>query len=454
MLERMGIAQQSVTAKILFIAFLVLLLLIPVSLIEGLIRERISQEQSAKKSIMASWGKAQTIASPILGVPYREAFKSANGRSKTRIRHAYFLPETISVQGKINTQLRYRGIYEIPVYTTDLKITGHFAVPDFKTMGVDSQALLWNLAFIAVPITDARSIKQTLQFELDGHQASFEPAGVKVPGFDPQVMVPWARLSDAPMGRALTFSMRLSIGGTGSLNFLPLGNQTDIQLQSDWPDVGFTGAYLPNQRRLSATGFNAHWTVLHLGRGFPGQWLGAQQKPATLKAAEFGVRLLISGGHYRTSVRAAKYAILFLSLVFLSYFLFEVFAELRLHPLQYVLTGFANCLFYLLLLSLSEHLLFGWAYAISALACTGLISLYSASVLKARRRAWSMFAVLCALYVYLYIVLKAEDYALLMGAGGLFVILAAVMFITRNIDWYALSGPGGAVAVPAREVPA
>ncbi len=454
MFERIVAAQGSVTVKVLFIAFLVLLLLIPVSMIEGLIRERVSLQQVATQSIMSSWGKAQTIAGPILSVPYREVVELKSGQRKTRVRYAYFMPQYLSIQGRLEVELRYRGIYEIPVYTADLTISGRFAVPDFSSLGIEAGNVLWSRAFVAVPITDARPINRALEFELSGRRASFEPGGVKVPGFASQVVVPWARLASAAMTQPATFNLSMNIGGSGNLNFLPLGNQTDISLESNWARVGFMGAYLPRQRSLSDSGFSAQWTVLNLGRGFPGQWRGAGLKPAALKAASFGVRLLTPAGQYSTTVRAAKYAVLFLGLVFLGYFLFEIFAELRLHPLQYVLTGFANIIFYLLLLSLSEHLAFGWAYGISALACTGLISAYSANVLRARARAWMVFAVLSVLYVFLYIVLKAEDYALLMGAGGLFIILASVMFITRNIDWYTLNDRQDGKASPMSEGPA
>jgi inner membrane protein len=426
----------SVTVKLLFIGFLVLLLLIPMSMIESVIYERNHLYLSAKQDIMNSWGREQTIGGPVLTLPFRVVYTDDKGIKRVRKSHAHFLPEHLSVRGQLDTQMRYRGIYQVPVYVADLKLNGRFAPPALARLGVDPQDVEWDEAYLSVAVADARGIKEPMTLRSDMGDGTFEPGGVKVPGFDPQVIVPVSGLEKSGEPSGFQFAFDLKLSGTEKLAFLPTGDRTDVLLTSAWPSPSFSGAYLPDRRDIDDKGFSAEWKVLHLGRSYPGEWRNGKVPAARIAGSAFGVSLFVPVSTYEKSTRAAKYAILFIGLSFLAYFMFEIFGNLRLHPFQYLLVGFANCLFYLLLLSLSEHTGFGLAYSLSSAASTALVVGYSVSILENRSHALTMLALLAGLYTFLYVTLRAEQYAMLIGAVALFVILATVMYLTRRLDWY------------------
>jgi inner membrane protein len=234
----------------------------------------------------------------------------------------------------------------------------------------------------------------------------------------------------------IAFSVELDFNGTDSLAFVPLGDRTEATVSSTWRDPSFSGTQLPRTHEISGEGFTASWEVSEFARPAPSAWIDGTVDESLLAGSAFGVDLYMGVGLYEQSLRAARYAVLFVGLSFVSYFLFETLGRLRLHPLQYLLVGFANVLFYLLLLSLAEHVGFGIAYMLGTLASSSLIVGYSRTVLASDRRALLMAALLFALYGYLYLVLRAETFAMLAGALGLWVILGSVMYLTRKIDWY------------------
>jgi inner membrane protein len=238
-------------------------------------------------------------------------------------------------------------------------------------------------------------------------------------------------------GAGREFALELGLNGSGALRFLPLGRQTDVSLASSWADPRFDGAYLPVEREVGLEGFRAKWGVSYYGRSFPQQWTeGGEGQPSVEKIEEtaFGVSLMEPVNAYRTVERAIKYGVLFITLVFTTFFLFEAVCGLKLNALNYLLVGAALCLFYLGALALAEFLAFGWAYALAAGLSTGLIALYAWRILRGGRRAWLVGGMLGGVYGYLYFVLQMEDFALLAGTGALFVVLAAVMYATRRLE--------------------
>lgn len=429
----------SVTIKLLFIAFLVLLLLIPMGMIENVIYERNHLYASAKQDIMNAWGREQTIGGPVLTLPYRAVYTDDKGIKRVRQSLAHFLPEHLNVRGQLDSQTRYRGIYQIPVYTADLKFSGRFAPPDIARLGIEPRDVDWDGAYLSVAIADARGIKDPMSLRSNLGGGTFEPGGVKLRGFDPQVFVPIENLKKTDKPSEIQFAFELKLSGTEKLAFLPMGDRTEVLLTSAWPSPSFVGAYLPERRDIDAKGFSAEWRVLHLGRSYPGEWRNGEIPAERIANSAFGVNLFVPVSTYQKSTRAAKYAILFIALSFLVYFMFEIFGNLHLHPFQYLLVGFANCLFYLLLLSLSEHTHFGLAYAISAAASTALVVGYSISILDNRSHVLTMLALLLGLYTFLYVTLRAEQYAMLIGAVALFAILATIMYLTRRLDWYRVT---------------
>lgn len=429
----------SATVKLLFIGALVLLLLIPMGMIESVICERSDLYLSAKRDIMNAWGREQSIGGPVLTLPYRVVYTDEKGIGRIRWSLAHFLPESLNVRGELHTETRYRGIYRVPVYTAELKFSGQFAPPDVTKLGINPQDVDWDEAHLSVAVSDARGIKNPMTLRSNVGGGTFEPAGVKVRAFDSQVSVPVMGIAQKGEPVEIQFDFALRLGGTQKLSFLPTGDRTEVLLTSAWPSPSFFGAYLPEQRDIDAKGFSAEWKVLHLGRSYPSEWRDGEIPAEHIASSAFGVNLFIPVSTYQKSTRATKYAVLFIGLTFLTYFMVEVFGKLRLHPIQYLLVGFANCLFYLLLLSLSEHTSFELAYAVSAAASTALVVGYSASILERRSHVLAMLSLLASLYAFLFVTLRAEQYAMLMGAMALFIILAAIMYLTRRLDWYGVT---------------
>ncbi len=432
----------SVTGKVLFIAFLILILLIPLGMIEGLVVERAFLYGTARDDIGRSWGQTQTIGGPILVVPFAHT-RYVNGQAVSVSDELYVLPEQLTINGQAEAQERRRGIYKVPVYTTRLHATGRFAP---VTFGTEYQGLQvrWEQAVIALPITDARSVREPIVLTSGDGTTVFEAGGARVTGFGPLLVAPYAALGLGAPTASQAFSFDLVLGGTGGLTFLPLGDETRVAVTSNWASPSFVGAYLPGERTVDEGGFTAEWRVLDLGRGYPSSWTRAGLAPQDIAASAFGAELITPVGVHEAALRATKYGVLILGFTFIAYFLFELFAPLRLHALQYLAIGLANCVFYLLLLALAEHVGFALAYVASALASTALITTYSGAVLRSLTRAAPIGGLLTALYGYLYVTLKAEDYALLFGALGVFAVLAGFMYLTRHIDWFDVSFGGKA----------
>jgi inner membrane protein len=239
----------------------------------------------------------------------------------------------------------------------------------------------------------------------------------------------------------LDFRMTLGLKGSEGIRFAPVGRQNGVKLASAWPDPSFQGAFLPAERRVAADGFEASWEVSWYGRSYPQQSTDQGKGPGfTADAVEpslFGVDFVAPVDAYRMVERATKYGVLFIALIFTAFFLFEVLSALRIHTIQYTLVGAAMCLFYLAVLSLSEFIRFACAYWAGALASALLIVLYSLKMLRSGKRTVIVAAALLVIYAYLYVVLQLQDYSLLLGTAGLFVVLGIVMYSTRNMDWSA-----------------
>jgi len=435
--------QGSVTAKVVFIGVLVLILLIPLGMIEGLVSERQSLYVLARDDIARAWGQAQTVGGPILVVPFTytryvtdDKFVNAERRAMTIKDELYLLPQRLEIRGNAAAEERRRGIYKVPVYTARLSATGQFPPVTLDVGEYPDLAVQWEQAVIALPITDARYVREPIVLASGNGTTAFEAGGARVPGFGPLLVAPYAALGLGPITAPQAFSFELVLGGTGALKFLPLGDETHVVVASGWPSPSFVGAFLPSERTVDTSGFTAEWRVLDLGRGYPSSWKRTGGAPGDVELSAFGAELITPVGIHEAAMRATKYGVLILGFTFAAYFLFELFAALRLHALQYLLIGLANCVFYLLLLALAEHIGFAPAYIASAVASTALITSYSGAVLRSVRRAAPIGALLTALYGYLYVTLKAEDYALLFGALGVFTVLAAFMYLTRHIDWF------------------
>ncbi len=420
--------RNSITVKFVVIGFIILALLIPAGMIKNLINERNSLRNSVISEVSYKWGNPQTIAGPILSIPYKRYYKK-DKEIVEEINYAYFLPEDLNVKGNINPEIRYRGIYKVVVYNTSLSFSGNFTKPDFSDWKIRNSDILWEYASLSIRIPDMRGIKEEIKINWNKNEYDVNP------GIDNQDY--YTGISTNVVcndSENYDFKFDLNINGSESLNFIPIGKQTDVELTSEWADPSFEGSFLPYNREISESGFTAKWKVLHLNRTYPQKWTGDAY---SVDNSTFGVNLLLPVDHYQKSLRSAKYAIMFISLTFLVFFFTEILNKKRIHPIQYLLVGLGLSVFYTLLVSLSEQISFNLAYFIASLSIITLTTAYSYSMLRNRKLTIVVAFVLIVLYTFLFTILQLQDYSLLLGSIGLFITLAIVMYLSRKVDWYS-----------------
>ena len=432
--------KSSVIIRIIIISILILLLLIPAGMVNNLIKERKSRRQEVINEINSKWALGQTLLGPVLDIPYNSyaitKVIDKNGIEKEKIikevKHAYFLPDKLIINGEVFPEYRKRGIYSTIVYTSDLNISGNYSFPDFEQWKISPNNILWDDAVIYFGITDMRGINKTIDMKWNNLQLSLMPGIKQNPIVKKGVYSPVIIKKQIKSIQA--FEIKLNLRGSTSLSFLPIGKTTQVQIKSDWPSPSFNGAFLPKERTLSDNGFNAKWEIFDYNREFPQSWT---DNIISVNDTEFGVELFLPVDEYQKTERSTKYAILFIILTFAAVFiLFEILNKNRVHPIQYLLVGFSLTIFYLLLISLSEHIPFNWSYLISSLSIVVIISIYGKSICKKNTLTLIFTSVLISLYGFLFFTLQLEDYSLLVGSIGLFIILSIIMIFTRKINWY------------------
>ena len=443
--DMLDLMKKSVITKIIFIGFLCLLLLIPFAMIDSLIYERQARKTEAIEDIYSKWALSQTLVGPVLEIPYKVFIKSktmsSDGEEKRVVVSekkyaAYFLPDQLTVNGTVIPEERYRGIYKTIVYTGDVEINGQFTFPDFGKLTVSDVEVLWDEAVFCFGLSDMKGINKEIL--LEWNKIKLEPkSGVRNKALFKGGISTRAPLDVEKKG-IQSFVMRLNLRGSRSIGFLPFGRKTRVRLSSQWKSPSFNGAFLPKTREIGEKGFTAYWEIFDFNRSFPQQWKESDGKNWNVYDSKFGLELFIPVDEYRKTTRSIKYVLLFIFLTFLAYFLIvELFNNRRIHPLQYLMVGSALSIFYLLLLSLSEHIAFDLSYTAASAAIVALTTVYTRWV----SRKWSLGVILgviiASLYGFLYVILSLEDYSLLVGSLGLFAVLAAVMMGTRKIDWYS-----------------
>lgn len=457
-----GSRRLAVFLKITSICLLIPFLHIPLFMTHGVLRERRGYQQQATDEIAGIWGRSQLVTGPVLAVPYTYRTsvvrpKVVNGKkedveeSVSMYATAYFLPETLKVDGTVEPEVRRRGIYDAVVYTSKLALSGWFQ-PDFAAAGIPVEQIDWARARVLFGVSDLHGVRSVGPFRsAEGTESAFESTDGSRETFLPLA----AKVTGAADKAKLEFNLAAVLQGSERLEIAPLGKTTAVKLQSPWPDPSFMGGSLPVSRQVDGTGFQAAWESAHFSRGFPQAWTNRMMSDADMAkkiaAAAFGVRFAQPVDGYSMAERAQKYGVLFFVLVFAVFFLFEVTAPgLRIHPLQYAMVGAALALFFLGFLALSEFLSTSTAYGVAAAACTLLVSLYAWSFLKTGVRTLVIAGGLGATYGYLYFVLKSQDYALVAGTAALFGALALVMFCTRRINWYSLEMNAPAAGAAAK----
>lgn len=439
--------KNNATLKIIFIGVMTILLMIPLVMVRELIAEREMRYREAIDEVSSKWSSEQTIKGPLLAIPYTVSTTVA-GERILRNEIAFFLPDKLNVSGDVLPETRSRGIFEVVLYTSQMQIDAEFSFPAMQKFQTVASQIQWENAKLLFGIPDLRGIQEDIKINWDGQEIALMPGVVQNPLFQSGVSAPISNLNQAEKERFQT-SFSLSLQGSSRLAFVPFGKQTTVTLDSSWSSPSFDGSFLPSEREISHQGFKGVWDISYFGRSYPQEW-SSESVSASLESevekSVFGVSLHLPVDYYQQNTRSVKYGILFIFLTFAAFFLFEVLSQLKIHPLQYLLVGFAMCIFYLLLLSLSEHIGFGPAYVISSSATVGLIGSYCFKVLKNPSGGILMTLLVAAIYSFLYVVLQLEDYALLIGSAAVFGALSIVMYLTRNIDWYSLR-----MEMPGRE---
>jgi inner membrane protein len=430
--------KNNVYFKIATVVIITLLLLIPTSMIHSLISERESTQKEAISEVSSKWAEGQTIVGPFISIPYfryaKEFSKKDSSEKIVQIKeYMHVLPSKLIISGMINPEKRYRGIYEIVVYNSRIELSGTFNPIDFTGAEVPIKNILFDKAELIVGINDLRGIEKQVDLEWNHTTIPFNPGvssnDVVESGMNASLK---SNLNDSLQ---YDFKLKLELKGSQLLYFTPVGKITDITISSPWENPSFKGAFLPDAREVNEKGFKANWNVLHLNRNYPQTWIGSHY---SLAESAFGIDLLLPVDSYQKSYRSIQYAILFIGFTFLVFFFIEVLNKLFIHPVQYILVGVALVVFYTLLLSISEHIKYNTAFIISAIATLALIGGYVRAILKSGKLSMLIVGILSILYAFIFVIIQLQDYALLIGSIGLFVILGLLMYFSRKIDWYGL----------------
>jgi len=428
--------ERSATVHLIILGFLGLLLLIPLAFVDSAVSDRRNTRSEAIRGIAETWGLEQTVSGPYISVPYSYTQRDDKGVTSVYTAEMFFLPETLAVSGDVVPEVRYRGIYQANLYVANLQISGTFAAVDWTGTEITPDSINWDGARLVLGISDPKAIRDAVEVQWDKNALAFGPGKGRNPFISNGVSVPLRNLQGNKSGHS--FDLNLRLAGSSSLRFSPYGKETTVKLTSTWQHPSFLGSYLPLERAISENGFTANWKVLYLGRGYPQRFSSLGESASSFGEQDFGVSLISVLDHYILTDRSIKYGILFIFMTFLAFFMFELLSGLRIHPVQYLLVGVAQALFFLNLLAISEHASFVIAYAAGSAGVTLLISGYAMAVVKRTSAAVSIFAGLSLLYTTLYSLLQLEDYALLVGSLGLFFTLAVVMWVTRKVDWYRI----------------
>ena len=437
----------SITARMLMVGFLVIILLIPLSYINSLINERAIRQNDVVNEINGKWGNNVLVYGPMLKIPYKTYIETSiyNDKTKTylketkmQINYAYIFPEKLKTDVDVNSKTLKRGNFESAVFTTNMKLSGNYIPTDLTAKGIKAEDIIWDKASIIIKTSNLKGIKSEMLLKLNDNTYAFqtnynENSQNHIKHLD-VLESDFINETDISKNEDSNFSITISFNGSKQIELVPIGKTTTMNMVSNWKDPSFIGNYLPNDetKEISKNGFKADWKVLHINRPFSQQHLN---KIPDLYQFAFGTKFMVMVDEYQKSERSAKYGFLVIGLTFLIFFLIQTLSKINIHPFQYLMIGVALIMFYTLLVSISEHSSFLKAYLIAGISVIVLITLYSKSILKTVKFPLFIGLSLTALYSFIYVIIQLENYALLVGSVGLFLILALVMFVSRKIDW-------------------
>lgn len=415
---------QTTTAKMIMVGILTLVLIIPLALVQELIVERSQRQKEVITETTAKWGNSVYFYGPILKVPYKDPMSGANN-------YAYFFPETLNNKTEVTmVKPLERSIYKSNVFTTKMQFDGNYTNPNFASKGIPAENIYWNRAKILIRTTNLKSLKDEVKMKIGKQNLAFESVAS---GTNDSIESLETNYFDfQSLQNDTKFNFTISFNGSKQVKMVPIGKTTDAKMTSNWNSPNFNGNFSPISREITDNGFEVNWKILHFNRPFAQSYFDIL--PDLGKYA-FAVDFITPVDEYQQNERASKYGFLVIGLTFLIFFLIQSISKINIHIFQYSMIGIALIMFYTLLISITEHSSFSFAYLIAGASVIIMISLYSISILKDKKFPMFIGASLSVLYTFIYVIIQLEDYALLVGSIGLFFILAAVMYFSRKIEW-------------------
>lgn len=432
--EKRNRFRNSISLKLIIVVSLSLLLLLPTLRIKSLIREREDRKDVTIAEITQKIGKEQTINGPILVIPYTQRIYTNKSKYSDEIHHFQVLPSELKINGVIHPTLRYRSIYKVVTYNGNFSIDGTFSAQDLKEWPNKYHKILWDQAHLVIGITDLKGITKNITVKWNKEIHNFSPGKDKCSMFNSGINAEVI----ANQANDNSFHIDLSLNGSQSIYFTPIGNTTHVQLKGDWNTPSFDGDFLPEKPHITDSSFQASWNVIEMNRSYPQKW-NDNAYDRYYNFQSFGAKLLLPVDTYQKSERSVKYSFLFIALTFLIIFFSEITSKNRVHPVQYLIIGFGLIIFYSLLISLAEHVGFNYAYLIASTVIIGMSTLYVKSLLKLWKPTLVITTSLIILYAFLFTILQIADYALLIGNIGLVIILGLVMYFSKKVNWYGES---------------
>ena len=451
MIKNINEVTKTLGFKIIIIVVLGLLLLIPMTFINSVVRDRIRYQNEAISSIIEPVGDSANIQGVVIAIPYLEKFIDSDTKEIGYTRkYIFYMPNEYNVTGDVEVTSLSRGIFKAPIFNSKLNITGRFDKYNDEIYNLDKNntIILYDEAMIILGIGNKKNLMKLPNILINNNEELkyYEKnINIDLNMFNNKFLY---TISRDNILNGFDFNITMDIQGENSLIITPLASENTFKISSKWKDPSFTGGFLPTKREVNNNGFNAEWNIASFNTSFTKYWTSDENSnrlnnidnnqyyTSNQESNNVLISFLLLNDNYQKTSRSVKYAILFIFIPFFVLFLCEVLSKKRIHPVQYILIGIANAIFYLLLLAISEHINFNISYFISALMVTALTSIYIGYIIKSPKYTISMAIVEALIYIFLFGILQLTDYALLMGTLGLFAVIALAMYFTRNVDWY------------------
>lgn len=451
MIKNINEVTKTLGFKIIIIMVLGLLLLIPMTFINSVVKDRIRYQNEAISSIIEPVGDSANIQGVVIAIPYLEKFIDSDTKEIGYTRkYIFYMPNEYNVTGDVEVTSLSRGIFKAPIFNSKLNITGRFDKYNAEIYNLDENntIILYDEAMIILGIGNKKNLMKLPNILINqNEELKYYEKNINIDlnMFNNKFLYTISRDS---ILNGFDFNITMDIQGGNSLIITPLASENTFKISSKWKDPSFTGGFLPTKREVNNNGFNAEWNIASFNTSFTKYWTSDENSnrlnnidnnqyyTSNQESNNVLISFLLLNDNYQKTSRSIKYAILFIFIPFFVLFLCEVLSKRRIHPVQYILIGIANAIFYLLLLAISEHINFNISYFLSALMVTALTSIYIGYIIKSPRYTISMAIVESLIYIFLFGILQLTDYALLMGTLGLFAVIALAMYFTRNVDWY------------------